>query len=117
MSESESGARPERKRKPVGFSMMLWLHFVVFPILGWVVYPIGAAVFGKPRLYIVIAVLIAVFAWGLLRPSQRERSHIRDALLNTSIRRGSVTFRQCSRRGRGPYVTPISIAARNGNAK
>jgi hypothetical protein len=72
MSESESGVRPERRRKPIGFGMVLWLYFIVFPILGWVVYPIGAALFGKPWPYIVIAVLVAVFAWGWLRPSRRE---------------------------------------------
>ena len=72
MSESKSGARPERRRKPIGFGMVLWLYLVAFPILGWVVYPIGAAFFGKPWPYIFIAILMAVFAWGRLRPSRRE---------------------------------------------
>lgn len=59
MSESESGAPPERKRRPIGSGLI----YIVCAILGWVAYPVGATLFGKPWPYIAIAMLVAIFAW------------------------------------------------------
>lgn len=45
MSERNSGTWLERMRKD--FIAVFWLSVIAIPILRWVVYPIGEALFGK----------------------------------------------------------------------
>lgn len=48
-----------------GSSFLLW--FVVFPLMGWVVYPLGKAIFGSAWPYLFMIILGTVLLWPILR--------------------------------------------------
>lgn len=48
-----------------GTFALLW--FVIFPLVGWTIYPLGKATFGSSWPYLFVAILGAVLLWPILR--------------------------------------------------
>lgn len=47
-------------------------YLVAFPLLGWVIYPLGKANFGDVWPYLFIAILAAVMLWRFPRGRKRR---------------------------------------------
>ncbi|CAD5253467.1 hypothetical protein BOSE62_50071 [Bosea sp. 62] len=58
---------PPDSRLDFGCGSFFLLWFVVFPLMGWIVYPLGKAIFGSSWPYLFMAILGAVLLWPILR--------------------------------------------------
>lgn len=59
--------RPADNRLDFGCGSSFLLWFVVFPFMGWIVYPLGKATFGSSWPYLFMAILGVVLLLPILR--------------------------------------------------
>jgi hypothetical protein len=60
-------AQPPDNRLDFGCGSSFLLFFVVLPVVGWIVYPLGRAAFGSSWPYLFMAILGVVLLWPILR--------------------------------------------------
>jgi uncharacterized protein YqhQ len=60
-------APPPDNRLDFGCGSSFLLFFIVWPVVGWIIYPLGKATFGSSWPYLFMAILGAVLLWPILR--------------------------------------------------